>query len=191
MKMGIHKNPQVYHFMPECQDNDYQGNNYVLRACRYCCSRYSKEVAKSGGIDVYLNNVLTSQGSKEAPQFLDDPRKLPEGLPLEDLSGLRRRDRLKRVQDLTERNMASAKASVPAPWSEPTRAQLMQDRFEISVRHQMVPGPIASEVDTTSWDQISEQERREMNEALLEHLQDANGEFYDPDGTREGCNEGN
>ena len=58
----------------------------------------------------------------------------------------------------------------------------MQERFEISVRHQMVPGPTASEVDTTSWDHISEQERREMNEALLEHLQDANGELYDPEG---------
>ena len=98
MKMGIHKNPQVYHSMPECQDNDYQGNNYVLRACRYCCTKYSKEVAKSGGIDVYTNNVLTSQGSKQTPQFLDehDPRSdektpgnLPAGLPLEDLSGLR------------------------------------------------------------------------------------------------------
>ena len=44
----------------------------------------------------------------------------------------------------------------------------------------MVPGPVASEVDTTSWDQISAQERREMDEALLDSLRDANGEFYDP-----------
>ena len=185
MKTGIVKEPEVYHFMPECQNNDYQGNNYIRRACKDCCLKYSKEVAKHGGIDVYANNVLTSQGSDERPRFLDEHDSMgyenpPRGLPLEDFSGMRKRERQQRVHDLTVRPKAAnpPKASSSGHWSEPTRQQMMEERFQISFRHRTVPGPVASEVDTTDWDHITEQERRDMDEVLLEHLRDADGVPY-------------
>ena len=146
--------------MPECQHTDYQGNNYVLRACSVCCKKYSVEVAKHGGIDVYANNVLTSQGSSERPRFLNEGETMgtetrrdpdpPRGLALTDLSEVPRRDRQQHVQDLTtgttfmseehirarQRMMNPPKAPPPGHWPEPSSRQLMNERILNSLRYQ-------------------------------------------------------
>ena len=129
MKPGMQRDPEVYHFMPECQHHDYQNNNYILRACSGCCRRYNEALTEGNGIDVYVNNVLASHGSTDRPQFLDppirersrshddddEPRTVtrrdpdpPRGLPLSDLSGVPRRRRAEHVQDI----MATPKSKV-------------------------------------------------------------------------------
>ena len=151
---------------------------------------YSREIAKHGGIDVYANNVLTSQGSNERPRFLDENDAMgnetrrdpdpPRGLPLTDLSGKGKRERQPRAHDLTVRPKAAnpPKAPLPGHWPEPTRHQMMNERFTISLRHRSVPESVASSADTTEWDHITVQDRRDMDEALRAHLRDADGELY-------------
>ena len=179
--------------MPECQHQDYQGNNYVLRACKECCKYYRREVSQHGGIDVYTQNVLTSHGSEDRPRFLDekDPDP-PPALPLTDLTRVRRRDRQQFVNSLTVKAKAANPPRSPliGHWSEPTRRQMMNVRILVSLRHSSVPEPsVASIMDTAEWSHISletdDQDRRDLireineaNEALREHLEDANGELY-------------
>ena len=147
---------------------------------------------------MYTNNVLTSHGSEERPRFLDEDDAMgnetrmdpdpPRGLPMTDLTGIRRRDRQQLVAGLTVRPKAAnpPKAPPPGHWLEPTRRQMMNERFTISLRHRSVPESVASSVDTAEWSHISletdEQDRRDtirdIDEALRDHLQDADGEWY-------------
>ena len=66
--------------MPECQDSDYSGVNYVLRACKRCNAAYHKRGLGRLGMDVNLINMEKAFRTKVQPCFeISEDLILPTG----------------------------------------------------------------------------------------------------------------
>ena len=206
MKPGMQRDPEVYHFMPECQHHDYQNNNYILRACSGCCRRYNEALIEGNVIDVYVNNVLTSHGSVDRPPFSshasrersrshDDSGEMgtetrmdpdpPQGLNLVDLSDVPRRRRVEYVQDIMAKPKAGSRwVNVPKPAPiEPRPKQNSRvvlepnpQPAESTLTMPVAPRSPASTIRSTEWDNVSE--TNDMHASLQAHLRDSEREWY-------------
>ena len=80
MKPGCLREPEVYHYMPECQDSDYSSQNYILRSCKRCNAAYSKRDLGRLGMDVNLINIEKALRTKVQPCFeISEDLILPTG----------------------------------------------------------------------------------------------------------------
>ena len=68
------REPEVYHYMPNCQNHDYSVNNFVLRSCKDCDKLYNRYCAERG-MNVNRVNDQTGLNSVNRPRFLgpEDP----------------------------------------------------------------------------------------------------------------------
>ena len=74
MRPGMRLDPEVYHYMPDCQNHDYSANNFVLRACKDCDKLYNRYCTEKG-MNVNRVNDQTGLNSVYRPRFLgpEDP----------------------------------------------------------------------------------------------------------------------
>ena len=79
--------------MPTCQDSDYSGQNYILRACKNCNAAYSKQDLGRLGMDVNLINMKKAFKTEVEPCFqISEDLILPTGPALAGRSPLPQRE---------------------------------------------------------------------------------------------------